>query len=294
MKTAMDLAYIREFVALASSLSFSETAEQMHISQSALSRHIQALEKELGEPLFIRSTRKMALSDLGTRLLPFAEDITKSAEQAEQLLSQDRNSILIGTAHNPHLYLITDSIICFCSEYPDIHIRMIEKDLDELQKDFLEHRLSLVTMGFRSGEKIPAPFIQAGISRIAALVPRQHFLADRKVISIHSLSGIPLIIPPENSLLTENLLDCFEREGISMRIIYQGSTQGGIRFLKFHMGIMLADEKEAGQYLADDLVLLPIAEDISYVFGLEYQSRLSVPEQKFVSFIRHLFETPRT
>ena len=68
MKTAMDLAYIREFVALASSLSFSETAEQMHISQSALSRHIQALEKELGEPLFIRSTRKMRIP-FATRIL---------------------------------------------------------------------------------------------------------------------------------------------------------------------------------------------------------------------------------
>ncbi|MGN1388024.1 MAG: LysR family transcriptional regulator [Bulleidia sp.] len=287
----MDLAYIREFVALASSLSYSETAERMHISQSALSRHIQALEKELGEPLFIRSTRKMVLSDLGNRLLPFAEDITESAEQAEHLLSLHRDSILIGTAHNPHLYLITDSIIRFCSEYPDLHIRMIEKDLDELQKDFLEHRLPLVTMGFRSGEKIPAPFIQAGISRIAAMVPKQHFLADRRVLSVHSLSDIPLIIPPGNSLLTESIRYCFEREGISPRVIYQGSTQGGIRFLKFHMGIMLIDEKEADQYLTDDLVLLPIAEDISYVFGLEYQSRLSVPEQKFVSFIRHLFET---
>ena len=66
----MDLNYIREFVVLANTCNYMEAAEQLFISQSALSRHIKNLEEELGVSLFDRSTRSVTLNAFGMLFLP--------------------------------------------------------------------------------------------------------------------------------------------------------------------------------------------------------------------------------
>ena len=58
----MELKYIREFVSLAETSNYFETAERLFITTSSLSRHIKALEEELGMPLFDRTTRKVVLN----------------------------------------------------------------------------------------------------------------------------------------------------------------------------------------------------------------------------------------
>ena len=65
----MELAFIREFVTLAEIRKFSAAAQQLHISQSTLSRHIQTLETELGCTLFTRTTRDVELSACGALYL---------------------------------------------------------------------------------------------------------------------------------------------------------------------------------------------------------------------------------
>ncbi|MBR4162570.1 MAG: LysR family transcriptional regulator, partial [Solobacterium sp.] len=82
----MEIHYIIEFVDLADTKSYSESAKNLHISQSSLSRHIQFLEKELGEPLFVRSTRKMALSPFGRSYLPYAKKIAEANRLAEKAI----------------------------------------------------------------------------------------------------------------------------------------------------------------------------------------------------------------
>ncbi|VUX15208.1 Hca operon transcriptional activator [Streptococcus pasteurianus] len=58
----MDLEHLYEFAVLAESKNFSEAAEKLFISQSALSKHIKSLEQELGVPLFNRENRSATLN----------------------------------------------------------------------------------------------------------------------------------------------------------------------------------------------------------------------------------------
>lgn len=64
----MNFEYLREFLDLASTLNFTKSASNLHMTQSTLSRHISAMEKEIGAPLFTRSTSKVKLTQNG-RLL---------------------------------------------------------------------------------------------------------------------------------------------------------------------------------------------------------------------------------
>ena len=89
----MDTQYIQEFVKLAETMNFSAAAKQMHISQSSLSRHMQKLEEELGKPLFIRTTRRMELSDFGRQFLPSALKIDEAVREGmENIREYERNN----------------------------------------------------------------------------------------------------------------------------------------------------------------------------------------------------------
>ena len=61
----LKLSYLREFITLAETLSFSRTSEIRFISQPALSRHIAAIEEEFGSALFTRNTRSVVLTESG-------------------------------------------------------------------------------------------------------------------------------------------------------------------------------------------------------------------------------------
>ena len=73
------------FTILARTLSFSETARQTGISQPAVSKHIAALEAEIGAALFVRYGRTVALTEKGLALLQIAEKILEGYAQIENI-----------------------------------------------------------------------------------------------------------------------------------------------------------------------------------------------------------------
>ncbi|WP_201330456.1 LysR family transcriptional regulator, partial [Lactobacillus nasalidis] len=75
---------IQTFVSLAGTLSFSQTADDLYTSQSTVSKHIAALEKELGMKLFDRSSRQVSLTKEGEYLLPFARQVVESSRRFDQ------------------------------------------------------------------------------------------------------------------------------------------------------------------------------------------------------------------
>ena len=78
----MELRHLRYFIALAEELNFTAAAQRLHISQPPLSQQIRDLEQELGAVLFLRTSRKVLLTEAGTALLAHARSITASADLA--------------------------------------------------------------------------------------------------------------------------------------------------------------------------------------------------------------------
>jgi DNA-binding transcriptional LysR family regulator len=80
----LDLAQVRAFVEVAEQLHFGRAAARLFLTQQALSKRIQRLEHTLGEPLFVRGTRGVELSDAGHRFLPHARQLLAAADAAAQ------------------------------------------------------------------------------------------------------------------------------------------------------------------------------------------------------------------
>ena len=93
----MELRILRYFLAVAEEQSFSRAAERLHISQPALSQQLAAYEAEIGSKLFIRSPRRIDLTDKGRILLRHARDIVELASRTEESLKAEDGQELSGT-----------------------------------------------------------------------------------------------------------------------------------------------------------------------------------------------------
>ena len=89
----MDLRHLRYFLAVAEEQHFGRAAQRLHVVQPALSMQIRALERELGGPLFVRTSRRVELTDAGVLLREEAERLLAQADNAE---SRVRNAVRGG------------------------------------------------------------------------------------------------------------------------------------------------------------------------------------------------------
>lgn len=290
----MDISFILEFVVLADTRSFSATAYQFHMSQAALSRHIQSMERELGHPFFIRTTRSVELSDYGQIYLPFAKQIADSVHKAENArIAYEREcniKTMIGVVHNPDLFLETELIADFRKEYPDIPIQIFEGSLKELRQEFLEGRLHIISMAYSKWEKPQYKFIPAGKSCLAAIMPKDHPFASFERIPLKSLENVPLLVPERTSFPFQYLLHAFWQEDIHPDIVYQGNTTGVGHLLKEGMGILIQDMAIAETQMDEHLAIRKLNPDISYDFGLEYRDNLTKNERIYVKYIEKRLE----
>ncbi len=125
----MDINYelYKVFYHVAKSLSFSDAADTLFISQSAVSQSIKALEKRLNQSLFIRSTKRVALTKEGELLLKHIEPAINLISRGENQLCADPQSgvqLRIGASDTICRYYLVPYLNKFHKQYPNIHIKV--------------------------------------------------------------------------------------------------------------------------------------------------------------------------
>lgn len=123
--------HLRAFEAVARHLNFRAAAEELSLTQSAVSRQIQALEDEVGSALFLRHTRSVELTGAGTILLRAAGSALERIDAAVRQIRQSagRRSVAISTwASFASMWLIP-RLEAFQREHPDIDIRIDATDV---------------------------------------------------------------------------------------------------------------------------------------------------------------------
>lgn len=126
----LSLGNLRAFEAVARRLSFSEAADELHVTQSAISRQIKGLEDELGAPLFSRGTRHVELTQSGTTLLrvvaPWLDRLDASVRQIRQ--SRGRRVVHLTTFPSFASLWLLPRIEAFQRDNPDLDIRVSASD----------------------------------------------------------------------------------------------------------------------------------------------------------------------
>lgn len=139
----MNLRHLEHWLALAETGSFSRAAEKLHITQSALSRSIQALEDELGGPLVDRIGKRNELTPLGHSVLERARRIVHEASELKQgaavLQQGGLGSLRLGLGSGPGAMLMTPWLVHMARHHPGVKVS-ITRGPTELQLQQLRDR----------------------------------------------------------------------------------------------------------------------------------------------------------
>lgn len=195
----MELSYITEFLVLVETRFFSKAARQLSISSSALTRHIQVLEKELGKPLFDRTSQRVELTDFGKAFFPYARQFASVQKEcmANLVISTRREEQLRVCSTIPLApYIPGKWIVDFKSQYPEIPIAyehiLPERSLDLLREDHFDF-LVAYSDGVPKNEFQVIPCDQ---DPVALLVSSSHPLAGREKVILEELSGEKVALSP--------------------------------------------------------------------------------------------------
>ena len=128
----MELRQLKYFLAVTREQSISKAAEALYTTQPNLSRQMQNLEKEIGQQLFIRGTKKITLTETGQLLRKRAEEIIELYNQTEAELdkpfSEVKGDVYIGGGESYAMGLIAQAIRLVQSDYPNVKFHLFSGD----------------------------------------------------------------------------------------------------------------------------------------------------------------------
>lgn len=157
----MELRHLRYFLAVAEENHFGRAAERLHIVQPALSKQIKDLENELGGALFIRSSRRVTLTEAGKLLQVQAQNILAQTEHSrlmvERSLKGEMGQVRVGFAGNAVLSgrLIADMRL-FHQRYPQAELRVQELEPHQQIEAILHDQLDIGYLPDFQGANHPA------------------------------------------------------------------------------------------------------------------------------------------
>src|SRR6185437_5046196 len=276
---------MRVFAAVARNLSFTRAARELHLTQPAVSQQIKLLEEDIGMPLFEQFGRKVHLAPAGTELLRYTEQAMELLRQAAESLSAMRGlkrGVLKLGAVSTAKYFAPSLLSAFTPAYPEVSIKFVVGNREEIIKQLAGNEIDLVIMGRppRELETVAEPFAKHPLVIIAS---PSHPLAGRGRIKLAQLASESFIIREEGSGTRASMERVFRERAVPIRVSMEVSSNEtikqsvmanmGIGFISSHtVGLELA----AGKLVVLDVVGLPLVRDW-YVIHLRDKRLAPIP-----------------
>lgn len=187
----MDLAQLESFVALGRHGSFTRAAEELHLTQPAVSRHVQKLERELGRALLARRRGAIALTPAGERFLEYARE---AVDRHRRMLSDlGRRAALAGelriaASTTPGEFLVPGLVASFTARHPDVRPQVFIADSAEVVEELRARRSDVGFVGIELPGRDLRYHVVAG-DEVVLAVPAGHPFAERGEVPLEELAG---------------------------------------------------------------------------------------------------------
>lgn len=147
----MDFHQLRVFLETAKEKSFSRAAENIFLSQPTVSTHIKALEKEVGAPLFDRSSRELELTEAGEILYGYARELLNMKEKAISAIQKDaqvfKGHLEVAASSVPGAYLLPGLMLSFRHAYPEVTFSVLTRDTKQVIKSIKDYTYNIGFIG---------------------------------------------------------------------------------------------------------------------------------------------------
>lgn len=195
MKNAT-LRQLKVFEAVANHLSFSRAAEELHLTQPAVSMQVQALADQAGLPLFEQMGKKIFLTTAGEEVLRHARRITQQLREADEAVAAIRGAkggrLILGVVSTAK-YFAPRLLVAFRKLYPETDLRLRVHNRETIVRLLEENQIDLAMMGVppKDFETVASAFADQPHVIIAAA---DHPMAGRRRIEPADLAGEAFLV----------------------------------------------------------------------------------------------------
>lgn len=221
----MVLDQLNYFLRIAEHGSFTAAARRLGISQPALSRAIQKLEEELGQPVFERRARSVALTDAGVLLQARAQQVLTILEDTKAEITDDGETgrIRVGAIPTVAPYFLPELLQKFAAEFPGANIVVQESTTDVLLKSCTQGEVDLIVLAL----PVPAKYLEVELlfeEELLLVLPPDHPLAARERIRLTDIEPFPFVLLDEAHCLSDNITS-FCRQRSFQPVVVERTSQ---------------------------------------------------------------------
>jgi LysR family transcriptional activator of glutamate synthase operon len=231
----MDLHHLRVFQAAARTLSFTAAGRDLSLSQSTVSLHIKQLENEFGCQLFLRSRKKVALSNAGRTLLQYVDRTFTELKNAElavrEFSSSHRGTIRLGVGATTLIYLLPPVLARYRRKYPEIEILVTTATTEVLLQSTLNGEIDLAIVMSPSDALAEVETIALMEEELVFVFPPRHPLAQKTTLRAADLQDLPFISHLRGTAMRTVQEQYFDEMGAHPRTVMEMESMEAIKSL---------------------------------------------------------------
>lgn len=266
----MDTHQLSAFIAVAESGSFSLAANELHLTQPAISKRIAILEGQLGAQLFDRIGKQVKLTEAGQLLLPRAINVLQELRDTriaiQNLNEEVSGSLSLAASHHIGLRRLPPVLKAYSKTYPKVNIDISFLDSEEAYNKVLhgDLELAVVTLAIKKLDRIQQTSLWP--DPLCFTTSRDHPLAREKTISLQQLLTYPAILPGENTFTRQKVEQAFAKKRLVLNI---ESSTNYLETIKMMVSIGMAWSVLPETMLDDTVIKIPV-QDMSISRSLGY------------------------
>lgn len=227
----MTLVQLQHFLALVRAGSFVAGAEALHLTQPALSRSIRALEDELGQLLFDRIGRRIALTPFGREIQKRAQLLVEDAKElrnsGRKIESGAKGRFRLGLGSGPGALFTTALLTRMATEFPRFHLEISRGNTETLVRMLRERTLDALIVDARS--LVPAPDL--ALSEVFEVQgsfmcrPGHPLLASGRPVKFRQLLQYPIASTPLSDELARILVERYGAQAHPQELVTLSSDE---------------------------------------------------------------------
>ncbi|MNX85801.1 HTH-type transcriptional regulator GltR [compost metagenome] len=295
----MELRHLHTFLVVAESLSFTRTAETLNYAQSSITAQIQALEAELGVPLFERLGKRVRLSDAGKRMVTYAKRMVQLEEEARVFVpgtAEPSGVLMIGAPESLCAYRLPAVLSKYRQRYPRVQLIVRPGDCADLRRSVADGTLDL-TFFLDQMQTFPSVQVEPLLSeRILLVALPEHRLARRQTVEPSDIAG-EVVLHTEAGCTYRNLFEQMLSEaGVRPETVMEFASIEAIKHCTMAgMGVAILPEIAVASEIArGSLVALPWFKEISVMtlLAVHKDKWLSPALSTFLEIARETIKPP--
>jgi len=250
-----ELRHIRAFLKIAETRNFTRAANDLHVSQSALTVQVQQLEESLGVRLFDRNKRGVTLTAAGKDvfgpLQRLFNDAQTIVEHARDLSSASTGFVSIAALPTVCAGPLPELVRSFLESYPGIRVQIYDVIAERVREAVLKREVDF-GIGTLHGRDAVLRATSLFQDRLVVFTPPGHPLSEKRAVTLREASAHGLILPGRASSVREAVEAIAHRERLLLDIRYETNFMPtALAFVRANLGIAILPETAAGSDTSD-------------------------------------------